>query len=294
MTVDPAFKKKRYRAQLFGFALHTLAALLIVAPVVLIVGFLVVKGGPALSWDFLTKPPVDAMTKGGLYPCIAGTFYLMAGTVLLAMPFGILGAIWLAEYAPRSTLTRIVRLCIVNLAGVPSIVYGLFGLGVFCLLFKLGVSLLAGALTLGILILPILITSSEEALLTVPEEFRAASFSLGATKWQTIWRIVLPNALPGILTGSILGLSRAAGETAPILFTVAAYYLPHVPALREVFKANTQVMVLPYHLFIIATQVPDAPEALQWGTALVLLMLVLGVSLVGILYRARLRARRLW
>jgi phosphate transport system permease protein len=229
------------------------------------------------------------MTEGGIFPCIVGTFYLVVGTILFALPLGVIGAIHLTEYAPQNWLTRLIRLCIVNLAGVPSVVYGLFGLGMFVLFLHCGTSILSGSLTLAILILPLVITATEEALRGVPQSFREASLSLGATRWQTVRLIVLPNAIPGILTGAILGLGRAAGETAPILFTVAAYYLPHLP--QSIFD---QAMVLPYHLFTMATQVPDADPKLQWGTALVLLLLVLLMNLAAIVIRARLRRRRLW
>ncbi|HEY3414810.1 MAG TPA: phosphate ABC transporter permease PstA [Armatimonadota bacterium] len=270
-------------------ALTAVATLCIVAPVTAIVWILIARGGRALTWEFLTAMPRDHMTAGGIFPAIMGTVYLVAGTVIIALPVGILSAIYLSEYAKQGPLTRIIRLAIVNLAGVPSIVYGLFGYGVFVLLLKFQVSILSGACTLALLTLPLIITATEESLRTVPASFREASVGLGATRFQTVWRIVLPGALPGILTGAILGVGRAAGETAPILFTAAVFYqkgLPH--------SLSSPIMALPYHLYIIATQVPDAPQSIQWGTALVLLLLVLFTNLGAIIIRSRLRAKRNW
>lgn len=271
------------------YTLLTASAVVVVLPVLLILYFLISKGGPGLSWEFLTAPPRDNMTGGGIMPAIVGTLYLMTGTILFSLPVGVLCAVYLTEYSKRGPFVRAIRLAIVNLAGVPSIVFGLFGLGVFVMMLKLGVSILSGSLTLAILVLPVIITASEEALLTVPQSFRQASLALGATKWQTVRGVVLPNAIPGILTGVILGISRAAGETAPILFTVAAAYLPFLP--KSVFD---QVMALPYHLFYLSTQVPDAPPKLQWGTALVLLIIVLGMNLIATMIRLRFRRARKW
>ncbi len=271
------------------FRLLSLSMLAVVLPVVLVVYFLAARGLPGISWEFLTAMPRDNMRAGGIMPAIVGTLLLVAGTVVVALPLGVLSAVYLSEYAGRGPLTRIIRLAIVNLAGVPSVVYGLFGLGLFVLFLQFKASLLSGALTLAILILPIVITTSEEALRAVPNSFREASLALGSTRWQTTWRVVLPNAFPGILTGLILGVARAAGETAPILFTVAAFFLPRLP--KTIFD---QVMALPYHLYIISTQVPDAPPKVQWGTALVLLALVMGLNLAASLIRTRYRRRRLW
>ena len=215
--------------------------------------------------------------------------YLLYGAVLFALPIGLLAAIYLSEYSKDNLITRLVKLAIVNLAGVPSVVYGLFGLAVFVIFFKFGASILAGSLTLGIMILPIIITASREALESVPYSFREVSLSLGASKWQTIRHIVLPNAIPGILTGTILGIGRAAGETAPILFTVAAFYLPRLP--KTVFD---QVMALPYHLYVISTQVPNVDEKVRYGTALVLLVLVLFVNLIAIIIRYKFRKKKKW
>ena len=270
-------------------ALTLVATLFIVAPVTAIVWILVARGGRALTWEFLTAMPREHMTAGGIFPAIVGTVYLVAGTVIIALPVGILSAVYLSEYAKQGPLTRIIRLAIVNLAGVPSIVYGLFGYGVFVLLLKFQVSILSGACTLALLTLPLIITATEESLRTVPRSFREASVGLGATRFQTIWRVVLPGALPGILTGAILGVGRAAGETAPILFTAAVFYQKSLPT-----SLSSPVMALPYHLYIIATQVPDAPQSIQWGTALVLLLLVLFTNLGAIIIRSRLRAKRNW
>lgn len=281
--------RKRFWRERLMFALLTLVMGIILAPVALIVGMLLYRGIGAISWEFLTHPPENAMTEGGIWPCIVGTFYLVVGTIVVALPLGVIGALYLTEYTSQNALTRMIRLCIVNLAGVPSVVYGLFGLGLFVLFLHFGTSILSGSLTLAILILPLVITATEEALRGVPQSFREASLSLGATRWQTVRLIVLPNAIPGILTGAILGIGRAAGETAPVLFTVAAYYLPHLP--KSIFD---QAMVLPYHLYTIATQVPDADPKLQWGTALVLLSLVLLMNLAAIFIRARLRRARMW
>lgn len=280
----PAQKKER-----LVFALLTLSMLAVVLPVVLVVYFLASRGLPGVTWEFLTAMPRDNMLAGGILPAIVGTLLLVVGTTLVALPLGVFSAVYLSEYARPGPLNRLIRLAIVNLAGVPSVVYGLFGLGLFVLLLRCGVSLLAGSLTLALLILPVVITASEEALRAVPNTFRQASLALGATKWQTTWRVVLPNALPGIFTGLILGVARAAGETAPILFTAAAFFLPRLP--RSIFD---QVMALPYHLYIISTQVPDAPPRIQWGTAVVLLMLVLGMNLIASLVRMRHRRLRVW
>ena len=279
----------RELTQRLGFAFLTLVTVVVVLPIVLVVGYIVVQGAPALSWDFITQMPRSGMRQGGLLPAIVGTLWLTAGTAVFAVPLGVAMAIYLAEYASDSLLTRLVRLSIINLAGIPSVVYGLFGLGVFVLFLGFGSSILAGALTLAIMTLPVIISTSEEALRTVPQSFRTVSISLGGTKWQTISRVILPQALPGILTGVILGLERAAGETAPILFTVAAFFLPRLP--HSVFD---QTMALPYHLFVISTQVPGMPVKIQYGTALVLLIFVLSMNLLAAGLRSYYRRRRQW
>jgi phosphate transport system permease protein len=255
----------------------------------LVIYFIVVNGIEAISWEFLTAAPRNGMREGGIMPAVLGTVILTFGTAIASIPLSIGAAIYLAEYAGDNRLTRWVRLAIVNLAGIPSIVYGLFGLGLFVLFLNLGTSIVAGALTLGLMTMPVVISASEEAILSVPQEFRVVSYSLGATRWQTIRHQVLPHAIPGITTGIILGLSRAAGETAPILFTVAAFYLPELP--KSIFD---QTMALPYHLYVIATQVPGMPLSIQYGTALVLLMIVLSLTLVATLFRSSMRRRREW
>lgn len=279
----------RHLAQRLGFGLLTLTAVLTVVPIVGVVLFIVLQGGPAISWEFLTGFPHDGMRAGGILPAIVGTFYLTLGTAVFSVPLGIAAAIYLSEYAADSALTRTIRIAIINLAGIPSVVYGLFGLGLFVLFLKFGTSILAASLTLSIMTLPVIISTAEESLRSVPQAFRTVSISLGATRWQTIRRIVLKEALPGILTGVILGLERAAGETAPILFTGAAFFLPRLPG--SPFDAT---MALPYHLFVISTQVPEMPIQIQYGTALVLLVFVLTMNLIATVIRSRARARRQW
>ncbi len=289
MTAVRTAARRRSLAQRLGFAGLTVAALLTVLPVLLIVALIIWQGAPGLSWEFLTGFPSDGMRAGGIFPALVGTVWLTLGTAVVAVPLGVGAAIYLAEYAAENRWTRAIRVAIINLAGIPSVVYGLFGLGLFVIFLRFGTSILAGSLTLAIMTLPVIISTSEEALRAVPNSFRVVSISLGGTRWQTIWRIVLPQALPGILTGVILGLERAAGETAPILFTVAAFFLPRLPA--SIFDAT---MALPYHLFVISTQVPGMPVRIQYGTALVLLAFVLGMNLVATLIRSRARRRRQW
>src|SRR3990170_2824378 len=279
----------RQLTQRLVFALITLAAITTVLPIVLIVGYIAWRGAPAISWEFLTAVPFNGMKEGGIWPAIVGTLYLTLGTGLIAVPLGVAAAIYLSEYAPESRWTRTVRIAIINLAGIPSVVYGLFGLGLFVLFLQFGTSILAGCLTLSIMTLHVIISTAEEALRAVPQSFRVVSISLGGTKWQTIWRVVLPQALPGILTGVILGLERAAGETAPILFTAAAFFLPRLPN-----SPLDPTMALPYHLFVISTQVPGMPLQIQYGTALVLIVFVLGMNLTATVIRSRARARRQW
>jgi phosphate transport system permease protein len=280
---------RRGLVQRLGFAGLTLMALATALPILLVVAYIVWRGAPAISWEFLTGFPRDGMRAGGILPAVVGTFWLTLGTGLTAVPLGIGAAVYLAEYASDNRWTRLIRIAIVNLAGIPSVVYGLFGLGLFVLFLRFGTSLLAGSLTLSIMTLPVIISTAEEALRAVPHSFRVVSISLGGTRWQTIRRIVLPQALPGILTGVILGLERAAGETAPILFTVAAFFLPRLPS--SPFDAT---MALPYHLFVISTQVPGMPIHIQYGTALVLLAFVLIMNVSAGLIRSHARARRQW
>ena len=266
-----------------------LATLTIATPVILVIVVIASRGGSVLSWEFLTQMPRMGMRAGGIFPAIVGTFYLVVGTLIFSLPIGVFSAIYLSEYARRNWLTRIIELAIVNLAGVPSVVYGLFGLGLFVVFLNFSASLLAGSLTLGVMALPVLITASREALMAVPKSFREVSYSLGATRWQTIRHAVLPHALPGILTGTILSLSRAAGETAPILFTVAAFYLPKLPG--SIFD---QAMALPYHLYVLCTQVPNVRIELQYGTALVLVGLIVITNLAAVVIRSYFRIRKQW
>lgn len=279
----------RYLVQRIGYLILALTTLAVVIPILFVIGAIVVRGLAAINWEFLTGMPHDGMKAGGIFPAIVGTLLLTLGTALAAIPVGVGGAIYLAEYARDTWLTRVIRLAIINLAGIPSVVYGLFGLGLFVLFLQLGTSILAGSLTLAIMTLPVIISASEEALRAVPTEFRTVIISLGGTRWQSIRHIVLPQALPGIITGVILGLLRAAGETAPILFTVAAFYLPRLPQ-----SPFDQTMALPYHLYVISTQVPGMPLQIQYGTALVLLALVLSMSMLATIIRSYFRRRRQW
>jgi phosphate transport system permease protein len=279
----------RHLVQRLGFILLGVISLIVVLPILFVVGNIVVQGIGAINWEFLTAMPRHGMKEGGIFPAIVGTLLLVLGTAVVAIPVGIGGAIYLAEYARDTFWTRILRLAIINLAGVPSVVYGLFGLGLFVLFLQFGTSVLAGSLTLAIMTLPVIISTAEEALRAVPGEFRLVSASLGGTRWQGIRHIVLPQALPGIITGVILGLLRAAGETAPILFTAAAFYLPRIP--RSLLEPT---MALPYHLYVISTQVPGMPPRVQYGTALVLLTIVLSMNAVAAIIRSYFRRRREW
>jgi phosphate transport system permease protein len=271
------------------FHLFRLAAAVNGLVLLVVIGFLAAKGWRAINWTFLSEPPMDSMTRGGILPCIVGTLCLSLGAMVFAFPIGVASAIYLQEYARPGRLLRLIRLGINNLAGVPSVVFGLFGLAFFVVWLKFGVSLLAGALTLGAMSLPVIIGASEEALRAVPATYREASLALGATKWQTIYRVVLPTGLPGILTGAILGVSRAAGETAPIMFTAAVFFTPRLPS--SVFDA---IMALPYHIYVLATAGTEIERTrpLQYGTALVLMALVLGMNLVAIVMRYRIRRRQ--
>ena len=253
-----------------------LVGILSILPVFLILGYIIYKGIPAISWNFLTKMPSDGMRSGGIYPAIIGTLWLTLGTIIFSVPFGILTGIYLVEYAKHNFLTRIINLTIINLAGIPSIIYGLFGMALFVIFLGLDVSVLSGSLTLGIMCLPVIITSTRESLLAIPNHLREASLALGATKWETITKVILPAALPGTLTGVILSISRAAGETAPIMFTAVAFYLPFLPE-----SVWDQVMALPYHLFVISTQVPNMPLKNMEGTLFVLVVITISFNLLG-------------
>jgi len=272
-----------------AFTILGLITLLIVLPIVLTIIYVAKNGAGTVTWEFITQPPRSGMREGGIFPAIIGTIVLIIGTMLFSLPLGILSAIYLVEYAKDNLFTRMIKLSVVNLSGIPSIVYGLFGFTLFVVFLKFGTSILAGSLTLGIMSLPVIITATKEALETVPASFREISLSLGATRWQTIRYCVLPYSIPGILTGTVLSLSRAAGETAPILFTVAAFYLPRLP--HSVFD---QVMALPYHLYVIATQVPNMPARLSFATGLVLIVLVFLMNLVSIFLRAHYRKKKQW
>ncbi len=291
-THDPSQSSSstaRNRSQRLGFGFVSLIAFLTILPIFLIVGVVLLRGLQNISMDFIFGFPFNGMKSGGIWPAIVGTIYLIIGTAIFSVPMGIGAAIYLSEYAPSNRLTQTIRVAIITLAGIPSVVYGLFGLGIFVISMRFGTSILAGSLTLAIMNIPVIISTTEEALRSVPQAFRVVSISLGATRWQTIRRIVAPQALPGILTGMILGLERAAGETAPILFTAAAFYLPRLPS-----SPLDQTMALPYHLYVISTQVPGMPESIQYGTALVLLILVLGMNLTATIIRSRARSRRQW
>ncbi len=281
--------RRALAAQRVAFTWLFVATLVVSLSALVVIGIILVRGAGALSLEFLTAMPSNGMRAGGIFPAIIGTLELVGLTVLFALPMGLASAIYLTEYAKEGWTTRLVRLAIVNLSGVPSVVYGLFGLGLFVIFCRFGTSLLSGALTLAIMVLPVIITASEEALRSVPKSFREVSLSLGASHWQTIRHAVLPFAIPGIMTGTILGVSRAAGETAPILFTVAAFYLPRLP--ESLFD---QAMALPYHLYVISTQIPNIPASQRYGTALVLLLLVLSLNLLAVVLRTRYRRRQRW
>jgi len=272
----------------------TLVRLSVLVSIIFLFVFLVLiiaKGGKVLSLSFLTEAPREAMTKGGIFPAIIGTFYLTVVAISFAFPLGVLTSIYLTEYAKPAWLVSTIRIAINTLAGVPSIVFGLFGLAVFVNIFGFGVSILSGSLTLGILILPIIINASEEAIKTVPKDFREASLSLGATKRQTILKVVLPTALPNILTGAIISVGRAAGETAPILFTAATFYTRKLPK-----SISDEVMALPYHIYALMTEGtnPKYQVPIAYGTAVVLLFLILIVNAVAIVTRYRARRKKKW
>jgi len=271
----------------FGFGVLLAATLVVVIPVLFIIWLIISKGWSALSWNFLFTMPREGMREGGIFPAIVGTLYLVIVSIAFALPIGVMAAIYLNEYAKDNVLTRTINLAIVNLAGVSSVVFGLFGLSLFVVFLKFGVSIISGALTLGIMTLPVIITTTREALRAVPKSYREVSLSLGATRWQTIRHSVLPSAVPGILTGAILSIGRVAGETAPILFTVAAFYLPRLP-----HSPLDQAMALPYHLYIVSTQIPNVPENYRYGTAFVLVGLVLIMNISAVIIRSRFRRKK--
>lgn len=280
--------KKRKFFQNLWFNIIRLSAIINGMALLIIVYFIVSRGWTAISWEFISQAPRESMTLGGILPCIVGTVSLCLITILVALPIGVASAVYLNEYATQGKMVRLIRLGINNLAGVPSIVFGLFGLAFFCIVLKMGVSVAAGGLTLGIMTLPVIIGASEEALKTVPDTYREASLAMGATRWQTIRKIVLPMAFPGIITGSILGISRAAGETAPIMYTGAVFFTPDLPG-----SLLDEVMALPYHIYVLATAGThiEATRHLQYGTALVLILLVFGMNLTAIIMRSKMRKK---
>ncbi len=269
--------------------LFLVMTVILIVPVLMILGTLIYKGGPAISWEFLFADPINGMTAGGIFPALVGTVWLVAVALLVSVPLGVAAALYLSEFAPDNWFTRAINLAIINLAGVPSIVHALFGVGAFVLFFGFGTSILAASLTLAIMTLPLIIVATRESLQAVPLAFREACWNMGATRWQTIRRVVLPNAVSGILTGVILEVSRTSGETAPIMFTGAAFFLPFLP--ESVFD---QTMALSLHLFVVSTQVPNVPEHLPYGVALVLIAMVLTMNALSIGFRMYLRGKKKW
>ncbi len=281
--------RRSYRSQSVAKAVFCLMTVALVIPVLLILGTLVVKGAPAISWEFLFTAPTNNLTAGGIFPALVGTIWLVVVALLASVPVGVAAALYLSEYAPDNLLTRAINLAIVNLAGVPSIVHALFGFGAFVLFFRFNASILAASLTLAVMTLPVVIVATRESLQAVPHAFREACWNMGATRWQTIRKVVLPNSISGILTGVILEVSRTSGETAPIMFTGATAYLAFLP--ESVFD---QTMAMSYHLFYIATQATDVPEELTYGVALVLIAIVLMMNAVSIAFRIYLRGLKKW
>lgn len=279
---------RRQLTQRTAFSLLIVATIIIVIPVLVIILQIIINGSGAINWEFLSQAPSQAGRTGGIFPAILGTFYLMLGTIIFALPLGMMAGIYLSEYARDNWLTRVINLAIVNLAGVPSVVYGLFGLGIFVLTFRFGMSLLSASLTLACQALAMTVTASREAILAVPKEYREGSLAVGVTRWQTIRHIVLPQALPGIITGAVLAMSRAAGETAPILVVGAAFLLPGLPQ-----SPFDQFMALPYHLYTVAAHVPGVSSSTIWGVALVLLIVVLSFNALATIIRLRAHQRRL-
>lgn len=269
---------KKRTSQKVAFGIFTLLSYLVVVILFLILGFIIIKGGKVISWDFLTEAPAEGMTAGGIYPAIVGTLYLVLGSSLISFPIGIMSGIYMNEYATNGKLIRFIRIMTNNLSGVPSVVFGLFGMSLFVVTLGWGDSIIAGSFTLALMSLPLIIRTTEEALKSIDDSFRHGSLALGATKLQTIRRVVLPMAFPNIITGLILSVGRVSGETAPILFTVAAYFLPQLP--ESIFD---QCMALPYHLYVISTSGTDieASRGMAYGTALVLIAIVLMVNLLA-------------
>lgn len=302
-------KKNIEKVILFFIKFVTIISIL---PILFILGYLIFKGLPSVSWTFLSQMPSEGMREGGIMPAIVGTMILTIGTIIIAVPFGVLTGIYLVEYSKDNWMRRVINITIVNLAGIPSIIYGLFGMAFFVITLKFQSSIIAGCMTLGVMSLPVIITATRESLLALSKDLREASLALGATKWETIWRVILPASTPGIVTGVILAISRAAGETAPILFTVAAFYLPFLPDPKSLPSGlgflskiipesagfyfdqtfgwlNDQVMALPYHLYIIATQVPNMPKGNMFATAFLLVSITVGFNLIGAYIRNKFR-----
>ncbi|MEJ1469872.1 MAG: phosphate ABC transporter permease PstA [Candidatus Sedimenticola sp. (ex Thyasira tokunagai)] len=289
MFASTELNARNRRTEKLFRTLFLIMTILLIIPVVIILGTLIYKGSPALSIDFLFTSPTDGMTAGGIFPALLGTIWLVSVALLISVPLGVAAAIYLSEYAPDNWFTRAINLAIINLAGVPSIVHALFGVGAFVIFFGFGTSILAASLTLAIMTLPVVIVATRESLQAVPQAFREACWNMGATRWQTIRRVVLPNAVSGILTGVILEVSRTAGETAPIMFTGAAFFLPMLP--QGIFD---QTMALSLHLFVVSTQVPGVPDHLPYGVALVLIGLVLLMNSLSIAFRMHLRGKKKW
>jgi phosphate transport system permease protein len=292
--VKTDFVRKKERGERVARVVFLVMALLMITPLVLIVGYLFYRAAPVLSLDFLFKVPIRGMRDGGIWPALLGTIYLVLISLAVAAPIGVLAAVYLNEYAKENWFTRVVNLAVVNLAGVPSIVHALFGLGAFVVFAGIGRSILAASLTLAIMTLPVIIASAKEALAAVPRSFREACWNVGASRWQTIRHVVLPNSISGILTGVILQVSRTAGETAPIMFTGAVFYKAIAEGDLFAYGLLDQCMALSMHLFTVSTQVPDIPEALPYATAVVLLATVLAVNALSIVFRAWLRSRKKW
>jgi len=287
--VASPLNRRNQRMQGLFRTLFGLMTMLLIAPVLVILATLIHKGGGALSMDFLLTHPTDGMTSGGLFPALIGTVWLVSVALLISVPIGVAAAIYLSEYAADNWFTRVINLAIINLAGVPSIVHALFGVGAFVIFFGFGTSILAASLTLAIMTLPVVIVATRESLQAVPLAFREACWNMGATRWQTIRRVVLPNAVTGILTGIILEVSRTTGETAPVMFTGAVFFTPFLPQ-----GVMDQTMAMSLHLFVVATQVPGIPEEMPFGVALVLIGMVLIMNSVSIAFRMYLRGKKKW
>ena len=289
MFSESLLNKKNKRIQSLYRSLFMMMTLLLILPVLVILSTLIYKGGSIISVDFLLTDPINGMTAGGIFPALFGTVWIVTVALIASVPLGVAAAIYLSEYAGDNWFTRAINLAIINLAGVPSIVHALFGVGAFVIFFGFGTSILSASLTLAIMTLPVVIVATKESLEAVPIAFREACWNMGATRWQTIRRVVLPNAISGILTGVILEVSRTTGETAPIMFTGAAFFLPFLP--QSVFD---QTMAMSLHLFVVSTQVPNVPDALPYGVALVLIAMVLIMNSISIAFRMHLRGKKKW